>query len=448
MNRVLKTVSLAVLLAGMAVTSPGFANAQEAGGKAAEKTQGLVSIDDQVVTAAQLEAAINSSPFFTQFNAMSENDQASLRGELLKRLVSARLLYQEAIRQGLDKSDAFKEEMETFRQGLLYRYYTAKLRQQVTVPEEKVAELKEKFKGNHDAYVAAKSAMMTERFKGLQELTILSLRDKYHVQLHTDRIKPGMSNDTVLLDGDDGLSITYGYVVTELDPEVADKKEAIEEKLYQRAELELVARAAAAEGIDVSKQLAAYREEHLPAMLLEQKRSEWVTGDKELKDFLAKNPSLAQIPPQWHVGQIVLKSREEAEAAKKRIDAGESLFTLAGELSIDPFGKQNNGDMGWLPQGVGMPEIEKALTGLKDDEISEIIETPKGFHIVTVLERKPGSVRGYGSMKDKLYQMYVTEKLAAYLQELQKSHKVVWSVLEDNIKRPAEQNAPASSQGG
>ncbi|MGV6858064.1 MAG: peptidylprolyl isomerase [bacterium] len=439
MNTVLKTISAAVLLAGITMATPGFSNTEN------EASQVLASIDDQVVTAAQLQAAINSSPFFTQFNAMSAEDQASLRGELLKRLVSARLLFQEAKRQGLDKTEAFKKDLETFRQGLLYRYYTAKLRQQVTVPEEKIAELKEKFKGNHDAYTAARSSMMTERFKGLQELTILSLREKYHVAVHTDRINKEMSEDTVLLDGDDGLAIRYGDIVDELDPEVAREKEAVEEKLYQRAELELVARAASEEGIDVSRQLEAYTEERLPAMLLGQKRKEWVPDEKALKDYLAKNPSLAQIPAQWHVGQVVLKTREEAEKVKQRIDAGESLFTLAGELSIDPFGRQNNGDMGWLPQGAGMPQIEKALAGLKDEEVSDVIESPKGFHIVTVLDRKPGSVRNFASMKDKVYQIYVTEKLAGYLQKLQKTHKVVWSVLESDSAKPAKASPSAAS---
>ena len=59
-----------------------------------------------------------------------------------------------------------------------------------------------------------------------------------------------------------------------------------------------------------------------------------------------------------HVGQLVVATRQEAEALRMRILKGESLFTLAGQYSIDPAGRKQNGDMGWIVDGRGLPEID------------------------------------------------------------------------------------------
>ncbi|GAB1233584.1 hypothetical protein UT4_20520 [Ferrigenium sp. UT4] len=66
--------------------------------------QVVATVGDEAIYARELEGAIASSPFYTQFNTMGEDEQASLRGDMLRRLVSARLLAREARRLGLDKT--------------------------------------------------------------------------------------------------------------------------------------------------------------------------------------------------------------------------------------------------------------------------------------------------------------------------------------------------------
>jgi peptidyl-prolyl cis-trans isomerase C len=153
-----------------------------------------------------------------------------------------------------------------------------------------------------------------------------------------------------------------------------------------------------------------------------------------LRDYLKRNPDIAVIPERRHIGQIVLKTRAEAEQVRKRIEAGESLFNLAGELSIDPYGRRRNGDMGWIKAGTGLPALEKAVAGLKDNEISEIVETPKGFHIVTIIERRPGGVRSFEGIKDRIRQVIFGEKLANYVNTLGDKYKVQWNVVKADDK--------------
>ncbi|MCB1863387.1 MAG: peptidylprolyl isomerase, partial [Gammaproteobacteria bacterium] len=212
-------------------------------------------------------------------------------------------------------------------------------------------------------------------------------------------------------------------------------KEQIEHELYTRGELLLTARAAADMGIDISDALDAFRAEHLPALLVENLEHEWLPDDAPLKAFFDSHPKIGQIVERRHIGQLVVATREEAEEMRKRILAGESLFALAGEHSIDPYGRKNNGDMGWIKADRGSPVINTAIAELKDGAVSEVIETPLGFHLITILERKPGETRPYTLIKEKVRQMYLSERLTKYAQELAQKFKVVWQVSDQSEKQ-------------
>ena len=395
----------------------------------AAKAEVLATVGDTEVTDTELERAINSSPFATQFVAMDEDDQAALRGDLLQRLVASRLLLMEAKRLKLDQSEEYKRNFESFRLGLLYKHYLDSLRDKVKVPPEEIQRLKKEFAGNADALEAAKSAYISNRYRQLRKLTIQSLRDRFHVKVHEARLDGDPAPDTVLLEGDEDLKILYRDLVDGVALDGKPSREWLEDRLYRRAELLLIAKAAEKEGVDIEQKLSAFAEERLPALLVERNEQEWVGDEKVLRDYLKEHPDLAVVPERRHIGQIVLKTREEAEAVRKRILAGESLFTLAGEMSIDPYGRSRNGDMGWIKAGTGLPALEKAVAELKDNEISEIVETPRGFHIITILERRPGGVRSFAGVKDRVRQVILDQKLADYVNSLGEKYKVVWNVV-------------------
>jgi len=404
----------------MVIFLPGMATAN------AEEV--LVTVGPAKVTAADLETAVRSSPFAIQFNTMDAPEQAALRGNLLKRLVALRLLRLEAGAQGLDQQPSFLQELKDYRTSRLYRYYIKKLREQLQISEDKQKELEAEYAGQADALAAAKSSLLAEDFRQLRLLTLKMLREKQHVVFHTDRIVDGITPDTLLMEGDN-LRLTYSDIVGEDDDSKTPEAGQIEEQLYQRTELMLFAEAAADEGVNVDAEVEAYADELLPAMMLEALESQWIPDDKVLKGYFDANPEMAQIPERWHVGQLVVSSYAQAAAMKKRIEQGESLFVLAGRHSIDPWGRAHNGDMGWFKEGEGVPEIEQRLKSMKDGQISDIIRTGKGYHLVTVIGRRPGKTRDFAAMKDKVRQRLVDEKLAAYLDGLQKQYPVDWKIL-------------------
>lgn len=97
-----------------------------------------------------------------------------------------------------------------------------------------------------------------------------------------------------------------------------------------------------------------------------------------------------QVPrtePQVHARHILLKTREEAEAALVRLKAGEDFATLAQELSADESNREQGGDLGWFPRGVMATEFEEVAFNTPVGETSDVFTTTFGFHILKVEER-------------------------------------------------------------
>jgi len=396
--------------------------------KAASEEQVLATVGKLTVTADELESAIASSPFATQFASMDQDDQAALRGDLLQRLVYSRLFRLEAERLGLDKSERFKKDLDQFRLGLLYRHYMDRLRERIEVPPDVLMEMKRTFKGNPDGLAAAQASYRVDRYRAIRLLTLQQLKERYGVKLHEDRIDSQVRPDTVLLEGE-GIKISYGELVEPRAQGMQPNPAWVKEQLYKRAELLLIALAAEGEGVDVSDKVARYKEERLPALLIETKAAEWVPSEEVLRKYYKDHPKIGWIPERRHIGQLVAASREKAEKLRTRIQAGESLFKLAGKFSIDEQGRARNGDMGWVIEGQGMPELEAAVAGLEEGQVSEVVATPKGFHLVTVLERMPGGQKTFAGIKDRVKQLYIGEKLAQYTADLGKKYNVVWNVI-------------------
>lgn len=99
----------------------------------------------------------------------------------------------------------------------------------------------------------------------------------------------------------------------------------------------------------------------------------------------AEVPTTAE---QVHARHILLETREEAEAALERLKNGEAFEALAAELSQDTMTKEDGGDLGWFPRGQMVAEFEEAAFALQPGELSEIVETSYGFHIIRVEERE------------------------------------------------------------
>jgi parvulin-like peptidyl-prolyl isomerase len=106
---------------------------------------------------------------------------------------------------------------------------------------------------------------------------------------------------------------------------------------------------------------------------------------------------------------IMVKTAAEAEALEAELKAGKPFAELAKEKSQDTGSAEKGGELGILIRGQTEPEFETAAFALKDGEISEVVKTQYGFHII-----KGGphgaTVQPYDEVKEKLREMLAKQK--------------------------------------
>jgi foldase protein PrsA len=85
------------------------------------------------------------------------------------------------------------------------------------------------------------------------------------------------------------------------------------------------------------------------------------------------------------------QARQKALQAKDRLAAGEAFESVARDMSEDPLSKGSGGDLGFLPRGRMPKEFDDVAFSLEPGRISDPVRTSLGYHIIMVVEKKPGS---------------------------------------------------------
>ncbi|MEO6036884.1 MAG: peptidylprolyl isomerase [Saprospiraceae bacterium] len=121
----------------------------------------------------------------------------------------------------------------------------------------------------------------------------------------------------------------------------------------------------------------------------------------EVQAFFSKIPkdSLPYFNAEVEIREIVLKpqvnaverekARSTADDLRKRIvDGGEDFATLAKKYSADTGSGTSGGDLGWQKRGTFVPEFEAMVYKLEKNQVSPLVETEFGYHIIQLLERR------------------------------------------------------------
>lgn len=192
---------------------------------------------------------------------------------------------------------------------------------------------------------------------------------------------------------------------SDLGYEVADTSAYQAQVLDLLIERELVRQRAEAEGVvvtdqEVDAELASLIQEAgeenyqtwLLANLLTQEEFHELTQLEMLTRRLI-GPVEAAIPDvaeQVHARHILVNTELEAVEILGRLQAGEDFDALAAEYSLDMTSARVGGDIGWFPRGgLLVSEVEEAAFNLAPGQLSGVIASPWGYHIVQTLEYDP-----------------------------------------------------------
>lgn len=148
-----------------------------------------------------------------------------------------------------------------------------------------------------------------------------------------------------------------------------------------------------------------------------------IPSDADCEKYYNDNREAFKAPPQVRASHILVKTdaSDEDSKAKARAKIDSIRARVTGEINVEqafadaarensdcPSGKEG-GDLGWFGPGQMVPEFDKAAFEMKVDEISEVVETQFGFHILRKTGEKPAEEKSYEEVKDSLKEALARE---------------------------------------
>jgi peptidyl-prolyl cis-trans isomerase C len=141
------------------------------------------------------------------------------------------------------------------------------------------------------------------------------------------------------------------------------------------------------------------------------------------KKFYSENTEQMTRPEQAHVSHILIRAdagataeardqaKQKAESLLQQIQSGGDFAALARENSDDPGSKASGGDLSWVSRGQTVPPFEAAAFALKPGEVSGLVETQFGYHIIQLAELRPSTVMPYEEVAARIEQFLGQQRL-------------------------------------
>lgn len=151
--------------------------------------------------------------------------------------------------------------------------------------------------------------------------------------------------------------------------------------------------------------------------------------DAEIKKFYDENRAGLGEEPQVKASHILIgvdssatadvktKAKEKAEAILKELKAGKDFAAAAKADSTDSNSEQG-GDLGFFGKGQMVPEFENAAFALKPGEISDVVETQFGYHIIKLIDRKKAEEISFSTARNKMENYLRAQKTNAAIEVL------------------------------
>lgn len=210
-------------------------------------------------------------------------------------------------------------------------------------------------------------------------------------------------------------------------------EDAASEILNSWVREQLILNAAVESNIGLRPDVAAMIEQTVNQIILEAYVTD-ILGDVEVSRLEVENYLDVwgeTYSIEYNIRHILLPDEVLASSVLSRLNSGESFATLANQFSVGPSAP-SGGNLGWMTRGMASPDFMEAVCQLSTGEISEVIKTSMGYHIVQLMEKAPMSTQ---LTTDQMLELATLELVSArqetllvdMLEDLQGSYVVnIW----------------------
>lgn len=164
-------------------------------------------------------------------------------------------------------------------------------------------------------------------------------------------------------------------------------------------------------------------------------------GDDTLRAYYNQHIDEYKVENRVHVEHILFKTigktdaetaeiRQKAEDVLKQAKHGANFEDLAKKNSEDDATKPKGGDLGWIVEGQTVPEFQQAAFSLPKGQISDLVKTQYGFHIIKVLDHENAHTRSFEEVRDSILQPVTDQKVNAEADDI--SNQMAAAVRQSN----------------
>jgi len=226
------------------------------------------------------------------------------------------------------------------------------------------------------------------------------------------------------------------------------KKELLDSMIVRQIILEQAKK----DGVDKDKEVSDRMEDLRKRLIVEtylkkKVEKEAQISDEEMKKFYDENKDKFKAGDQVKASHILVKTEKEASDILAQLKGGAKFEDLAKKFSTDSTASKG-GDLGWFPKGAMVPEFDKVAFSLKEGEMSGIVKTQFGFHIIKVTGKRPAGITPFEEVKDQIKSNLLPAKqqeiFTKMKEEMKKSAKI--SIKDDVLKN--FDSKPSETKGG
>jgi peptidyl-prolyl cis-trans isomerase C len=268
-------------------------------------------------------------------------------------------------------------------------------------------------------------------FRMLSIIIIITVMTPHGLLAQDKEVLAKIGNKTITVSD---LNKLIGFYEPEQQKAIEKNPQIKENILWQMIRSTVVANIAKKKGFDKRPDIKSQQElmnnNFLAAVYLQKEIVDKITiNDDKARSYYKDHIEVFKTPEMIRARHILIKAetsatdeekkkaKAKAEEVLTKIKKGDDFSKLASEISEDPGTKDKGGDLDFFPKGSMVPAFEEVAFSLKPGEVSGIIETEYGYHLIKMEEKKDAHLEPYENIKDKVKDQALQEMRKAAVTE-------------------------------